>query len=310
MVLLSVVVLGIYSTVTFDTISYLSPNVVFNNTLPGLREDFPSFGIAMFNALYCFDGYVTVAFLVEEVKKPTRTIPLVTFTAMPFVMLVYIVINLAASATLSRSEMASSDLFIYDMAHKVGGNSFAYIVPLLVAVCIIPGIAAVFYNLPRLIMSSAREGQFPGLFSLIHKKRRTPVAAILFLAVFSTVLTLTGLSLETMLQICNVSIWFEYAFAVSTILVNRWKRPNLERTYRTWITTPIVMILIPIALVVLIMFEEPLTTSLIIVVMAMGLPIYYLFLHKKWANSISFQPLTNWMMQRFPLVACESEDNK
>lgn len=309
MVFLTIVCLGIYSASTSRTIVNLTPQIAFNNTISGLKNDLPSFSIAMFNALYCFDGYVTVAFIVEEVINPAQTIPLVAFTSIPFVTLVYIIVNLASAAALSHYEMSMSDLFIYDIAKKVGGETFAYIVPFSVAICIIPGLAAVFYNLPRLIMSSAREGQFPSFFSLIHKNRRTPVPAIIYLVVLATILTFAGFTVQTMLQICNIAIWFEYAFAVSTILVNRWKRPNVERNYRTWITTPVFMIIIPMVLLCLVIIEKPVSTCVILFIMALGLPIYYVCLYKKWFSFLPFSKIQLWLMKRFPLVVCEPNHN-
>ena len=112
--------------------------------------------------------------------------------------------------------------------------------------CVVPALSSVFYNLPRLMMSSAREGQLPRLFALIHRERRTPVPSIAFLAFASIVVTLMDFDFQTLLQVCNIVIWFEYAFAISTILVNRWRKPDAVRAYKTWITTPVVMILVPL----------------------------------------------------------------
>lgn len=307
LVIITIVCLGVYSAYTSYTISNLSPRVTFNGTLSALQHDLPSFSIAMFNALYCFDGYAAVAYVVEEVKNPTKTIPLIAFTAIPFVTLVYLLINLASAAALTHYELSLSELFIYEIANKVGGKALGHVVPFAVAACVVPALAALFYNVPRLIMSSSREGQFPCFFSLIHKDRRTPIPAIIFLFVFASILTFVDLSLETMLQVCNITIWFEYGFAISTILVNRWKRPNAKRIYRTWITTPVFMILVPLVLLGLAIVEKPLPTCMILLVMALGLPLYYLWsvLKKKGhCTCIPFAKIHSLLLKHFPLVAC------
>ena len=298
--------MSIYSATARHTYTNLLPEVTLNNTLASLRRDFPALSIALFNALYCFDGYATIAYIVEEAVDPVNTIPLVTFTAIPFVTFVYVLINVSCAAVLTHTEMASSKIVIADVVVRVGGKIFVYFMPFLVAVCVLPALSSVFFNLPRLIMSSAREGQFPSMFSLIHKERRTPVPAIVFLAVVTLLLTLCNLSLQTMLQCCNISIWFEYAFAISTILVNRWKRPELKRTYRTWITTPVFMMIVPTVLFVLSFAEKPISSVLIVIAMMLSLPVYYVFLYKRWLHYIlPNNTIMVWLMKHFPLVKCE-----
>ena len=303
--------MAVYSATVRHTYTNLLPEVTFNNTLASLRRDFPALSIALFNALYCFDGYSTIAYIVEETVNPATTIPLVTFTAVPFVTFVYILVNVSCAAVLTHAEMASSKIVIADVVVRVGGKTFAYFMPFLVAVCVLPALSGVFYSLPRLIMSSAREGQFPRVFSLIHKERRTPVPAIVFLAFATTMLTLCNLSLQTMLQCCNISIWFEYAFAISTILVNRWKRPELKRTYRTWITTPIFMMVVPIVLFVMSFIEKPVSSVFIVLTMMLSLPVYYVFLHKRWLqNILPNNAITVLLTRHLPLVKCEFDESR
>jgi len=301
--------LGVFSLVTTNAIEHFSPSVVFNNTMASFVSELPSFGIAIFDALYCFDGYIIIAFIVEEVVNPSRAVPLLSLTSIPFVTFVYILINLACGSVLTHEEIANSQVFLFDVAKKIGGDTLSYLVPFAVAISVVPGLAAVFFNLPRLMMSAAREGQFPAFFSLIHKDRRTPIPAILFFTIQTIVLTLISLDMQTMLQICNITIWFEYAFAISTVLINRWRRPNIHRTYKTWITTPIVMVIVPMILLVLTIIEKTTSTLLIIMLMALSLPIYYVCFKQQWISSKLNIYIYNRLAEHTPLLKCKiSED--
>ncbi|XP_066927844.1 b(0,+)-type amino acid transporter 1-like [Clytia hemisphaerica] len=305
LVFATIVGLGIYSLSARNTYHHFETNIVFNNTLNGLSDEFPSFGIALFNALYCFDGYVTIAFIVEEVINPSKAVPLLSFTSIPFVTFLYILINLACAAVLTHKEIATSNVFLSDVAFKIGGESLSYVVPFAVSICVVPALSAVFYNLPRLMMSAAREGQFPRFFALIHRERRTPIPSVIFLAIVSTVLTLLNLELQSMLQICNIVIWFEYAFAVSTILVNRWRKPNMKRAYKTWLITPIIMIVIPLILLILAIMEKSFITILILVLMMLGLPVYFVCLKKRWISSRLNQFVYRILVNNTNLVECK-----
>ena len=270
-----VLCLGVYSLASTDSVKHFSPQVTFNNTWSGLKNDFPSLGIALFNALYCFDGYATISYLVEEVVDPDRAVPLLTFTSIPFVTFIYILITLACASVLTHKEIASSNVFLSVFAEKIGGSSLSYAVPFAIAACVIPSLSAVFYNLPRMIMSSSREGQFPRMFSLIHKERRTPMPAIAYLTLASIVVTLMDFELQTLLLVCNITIWFEYAFAVSTILVNRWRKPDADRVYKTWLITPVIVIVVPMVLLVLAFVEQPVGTGTVVMLMLLSLPVYF-----------------------------------
>ena len=81
-ILIAVVITGLgiyYISVTKD-VTNLKPEVIFNNTLSGLRHNVSSLGSAFFSALWCFDGWFMVAQFVEEIVAPTKNIPLVAFT--------------------------------------------------------------------------------------------------------------------------------------------------------------------------------------------------------------------------------------
>ena len=125
--------MAIYQVSVTKSANNLSPDVMFNNTWPGITENVPELGAAMFNALFCFGGWYMVAHFVEDIVNPNRNIPLVAFTAIPAVTLLYVVVNVACLMVLSQQELASSSLVITNVAKKVAGKYLAYVIPICVA---------------------------------------------------------------------------------------------------------------------------------------------------------------------------------
>ena len=70
--------------------------------------------------------------------------------------------------------------------------------------------------------------------------------------------------------------------------------------------TPIIMMVIPIVLFVLSFNEKPISSVIILIAMSLSLPVYYVFLHKRWfQNSLPSTAISLWLTEHLPLVKCE-----
>ena len=114
---------GIYQVSITKKVPNLKPSVMFNNTFTGVTHHFAAIGSAMFAALYCFDGFNDIAQYVEEIVEPARNIPLVAFTRIPIVTMLYVIINIACLSVLSQREMAESVVVITTLAERVGSHA-------------------------------------------------------------------------------------------------------------------------------------------------------------------------------------------
>ena len=226
---LLIISLGVYHASVIKSADNLSPDVMFNNTLSGITEDIPALGSAMFNALLCFVSFYMIAQFVEEIVDPTRNIPLVTFTTIPAVILVYCALNVAFLMVINQQELASSTIVVTNVAKTVAGKNFAYIIPVFVTVACVGTLITLCYQLPRIVMSAARERQLPAIFGLIHKTRRTPIPAILLTAVSVTVMIMFAEYLEAGIHILNIALWIQYPLVFSTIIVSRFTKPHADR---------------------------------------------------------------------------------
>ena len=305
LVVIMIVSFGIYEMSITKSLFNLAPDVMFNNTLSGLRNNLPALGSAMFNALWCFDGWYMIAHFVEEIINPKRNIPLLAFTSIPTVTFLYVLINIACLMVLSQQEMTSSTIFVTKIAKKVAGSNFANIVPVFVVTSSVGALISFCYQLPRFILSAAREGQFPSIFGLIHRTRRTPIPAVIYIGAVGTVITLTmAEQLEAIIQYTNIALWLEYAVVMSTLLVFRYTRPEVERCFRVLFIIPIFIICVALSLVIASLITSPLGACIVILLMSVGIPVYYVCLPKNWLSFLRLDLLCIKICERTSMVVC------
>ena len=309
MVLL-IVGFAIYHASKTKTAINLKPSIMFNNTLSGVIEHIPDLGSAMFNALWCFDGWYMVAHFVEEIVEPKKNIPLVAFTGVPTVTFVYVLINIACLTVLSQQEMAGSTVVVTTLAERVGGRKWIYVIPFFVSMGCLGALVGDCYNLSRFLMSASREGQFPAVFGVIHKNKRTPIPALLYIGFVSSLMIVCyGENLEIIMRYVNLGLWIEYGLAISTLIVFRYTRPHIERTYKVWITTPLFMICVAVTLIVASFITDPQNTSILLAVTVTGIPVYYMCIKKSWFSFLQFDVIKEKLMKNTGLVECEVDNS-
>jgi len=70
------------------------------------------------------------------------------------------------------------------------------------------------------------------------------------------------------------------------------------------------MIIVPVVLLVLLFYEKPLSTSLVLLLMLLSLPVYYVFLYRKWFQYLlPCSKITLYFLEQFPLVKCEFDNH-
>ena len=302
--------LGVYHASVTKSADNLSPYVMFNNTWSGVAEDIPALGSAMFNALWCFASFYMISQFVEEIMDPTRNIPLLTFTTIPAVILVYIALNVAFLMVLSQQELASSAIVLTNVAKIVAGKNFAYVIPVFVTVACVGTLITVCYQLPRIVMSAAREGQLPAILGLIHKTRRTPIPAILLTAVSGTVMIIFAEYLEAVIHIINIALYIQYPLVFSTIIVSRFTKPHADCPYKVWITTPLFMICVSLLLLISSFINNPLSTGIVTLFILLGIPFHYVCVRRNWLSFLKLDVMCRKLMLYTPLVLCEIENNE
>jgi len=304
----SLAIAGIYNISNGSSARNFKADVIFNNTISGIVNDLPSFGAGFFSALYAFDGWFMVSMFAEEIKNPKRNLPIVAAAGLPLAGLFYIIVHLSCLTILSHEEMGSTKVLFVDVLEKTGIHFAKYIVPVVVVISCCGAMFSGMYYFSRFVLSAAREGMLPKVFSLFHSKRGTPIPAIMLICITTTICAVSGVDAENALQFFNIAIWFEYGLAFTTIFYLRYKRPGAPRIYRVWIITPIFLLFVAITLIILIFIRLPISALFFAITILTATIVYFLCIRGNYMRFLKIDQCSDWIVEHTNLVVNEFVD--
>jgi len=129
---------------------------------------------------------------------------------------------------------------------------------------------------PRAFYAMAKDGLFFKSVAKIHPKYLTPHVAILVLAFWGVLLSLSG-TFEQLFTYVIFGYWIFMGLTVAGVIILRKKRPELPRPYKTWgyPVTPILFILSAVFLTANSLILTFWNSFAGLGVIAIGIPVYF-----------------------------------
>jgi len=171
------------------------------------------------------------------------------------------------------SEVATTALFGYQTSAWITA---------IITISILGALNVVTMIGPRIYYAMARDGLFFKRLTRIHPTFGTPTSAIILQAIWACLLILTG-TFGTLFTYVSVIITLFSALTVGSVMVLRWKRPELKRPYKLW-GYPIVPILFIIAHLWIVwgsVVEKPRDSLIGVFIVGLGIPAYLI-----WQNRL------------------------
>jgi amino acid transporter len=246
-----------------------------------------------------------------EFKNPTKDLPRVIHTSLPLVIVSYILANISYFLVLPADVIESSNTVAVAFGSQVFGPIGSLILALFVSGSCFGALNATTFTSGRLVYAAGREGYLPSLFGTIglgksHRAVRlhantksripkklvdwfadadagfffTPISAMALNATLTSVYIVIG-SFDTLVTFYGVAGYSFYFLAVLGLIILRVKEPELERPYKTWITTPIIFCCVSLFLLSRAVFAEPVQTLLVVAFMAAGLVIWFAWVGRR-----------------------------
>ncbi len=237
----------------------------------------PGFLLALIAGLFTFGGWHIVTYIAEETVEPERTIPRALMIGIAVVTICYVALNLVYFYVLPLDRVAASSRVAADAAVVLIGSRGGAVVAALVTFSAFGAMSGSILAAPRVYFAMARDGLLFQWVNHVHPTFRTPHRAILLQAVWASVLVWTG----TYRQLFTRVIFTQWAFfalmAVGIFVLRR--RPDYRPVYRIWgyPWVPALFIVASLAIVVNRFRSEPLDSVLGVGVVALGVPVYYLW---------------------------------
>ena len=244
--------------------------------------NFSVFAAAFIPAIFAYSGWNAVIYIAGEVKDPERNLPRALLWANLIVIALYLAVNVVyiygvpvteMKGALRVSEVATTALFGYQTSAWITA---------IITVSILGALNVVTMIGPRIYYAMARDGVFFKRLTRVHPTFGTPTSAILLQAMWACLLIVTG-TFGTLFTYVSVIITLFSALTVGSVIVLRWKRPDLNRPYKLW-GYPIVPILFIFAHLWIVwgsVIEKPRDSLMGVFIVALGIPAYLI-----WRNRV------------------------
>ena len=288
----------------------------FHHIFNGTSLEFGSvlhIGVALFGALWSFDGWSSMNNIIEEMHNLERNLLLTVITSFPFVIFCYMLVNFSLLTLLSHEDMAASSAVGVEFVKRALGTKVSYLMMTLVAFSAYGTLNGTVFVTPRLTLAAAREGHMPTVLSLIHKKSGAPIPATLMLTIIASLMLLPSASnLNTLILLFSQAQWVMYGSSILGVIILRLQQPNIERPFKVFIGVPVFVFLVAVFLVIIPFFRSPWQSSAVAVFMLAGIPVYFVFIYSYAAFPKCFQMffslLTMKVQRCFNLVPCSKQD--
>ncbi|XP_052040725.1 b(0,+)-type amino acid transporter 1-like isoform X1 [Apodemus sylvaticus] len=235
-------------------------------------------GMAFYQGLWSFDGWNNINTVIEELTNPKQNLVWAVAIAIPLVTILYVLVNISYLLVMSPSEILSSDAIAVSWGDQVLG-SWAWLVPLAVALSTFGAVNGGFFSGSRVCYAAAREGHMPQLMSMIHVHRLTPAPALIFTTAVALLLVIPG-NFSTFVNLLSFLSWLTYGTTFACLLYLRIKTRNLPHTYKVPTFIPAIMLLVSLYLVLAPIIDHPQMEFLYIFLFVLsGFPVYFLLFH-------------------------------
>lgn len=236
-----------------------------------------SWALALIPVMFSYSGWNAAAYVTEEIRDPGRNIPRALLAGTAAVVLLYLALNLVFLYAIPIGEFPSQAVRIGDAAvESLFGAGAASAWAAASIVMILASISAMVLAGPRVYYAMARDGLFFKAVARVHPRSRTPVFAIAAQAAWSGLLVLTG-TFEQLIEYTGFAIVLFAGTAVLAVFVLRHRRPTDARPFRTWgyPVAPLFFVVVSFLIVVNAIWERPGTSGAGILVIALGVPLYF-----------------------------------
>ncbi|EYB90068.1 hypothetical protein Y032_0224g2736 [Ancylostoma ceylanicum] len=133
-------------------------------------------------------------------------------------------------------------------------------------------------HLVWLFYCGAREGQMPVLLTMINKRLRTPIPAVIFTCLISIGYLFLADNLFVLINASQVTAWLAITVVTIALFRLRCKYPDAPRPVKVNLIFPIVFVIGSSAIVVMPIFGSPFDSALGLAILFTAVPIYVIFI--------------------------------
>lgn len=246
----------------------------------GVEPGFGTLFVSLIFVTYTYSGWNAAGYIAGEIQDPGRNIPRSMIWGTVFVGGVYAIVNLIYFYALPVTALAQEP--VLPVAEKVAvalfGPTAARFVALMLSVSIAGAASAMIWAGPRVYYAMAQDGVLPKLFSATQGATATPRQAIIIQSLWVTLLIASG-TFEQLIVYSGLALTLFGGLAVSSLIVLRWREPQLTRPYRVplYPLVPVFYLTVSALILGYTVTQRPQESVLALVTILAGAPFYFVW---------------------------------
>ena len=233
---------------------------------------------AMLSALWAYDGWINITYVTGEIKNPTRNVPFAIIGGVGIAMLLYVMLNYSYMRVLPLSDLAQlgqNKIAAAAIAGVLMGKTGSVVIALLIMTCTFGALNGCIISYPRVYFRMAQEKVFFKKAAVINPRFSTPNAALIYSAIWSCILLVSG----TFDQITNLIIFASYAFfALGAFgLIKMKMKGVIKSKVIGYPVIPMIIIVFCIVLIINTIITQPGASIIGLLLIVSGTPFYFYF---------------------------------
>ena len=166
--------------------------------------------------MFAYSGWNAASYVAEEIRAPERTLPRALLAGAAIVALFYVVLNAAFIYALPLESLKGVVSVGAKAAEALFGTHYGGLFVGVMAAAILGCVSAMTLVGPRVYYAMARDGCFFREAGKVHPRWHTPTAAILYQAVASSLMIVTG-TFEALMTYIGFALVLAAAMAAAGI---------------------------------------------------------------------------------------------
>lgn len=204
------------------------------NASPAIKDGFPGISVVLLAAPAMFVGFDVIPQASEEMNYPIKQVGWMVIFAIILGAIWYVLMIVGVAFAAPQSELQGATIPLADAASYVFKSK---IFGTLIIIAGIGGILtswnAMFIGATRILFSMSRAKMLPSVFSKLHPKYKSPVAAITLVGVLGMLAPFLGKNaLGWFVNASSFGTVIAYLTVVISFLILRKKEPELNRPWK------------------------------------------------------------------------------
>lgn len=242
---------------------------------------------AMVGSVFSSVAWENVTFISGEIENPQKNVVKSMIIGTSLVMVLYLLVNFVYLNTLDRNAIAfaQNDRVAVAASQNIFGSVGTIVIAVLVMISTFGCNNGLILAGSRVFQTMAKDGMF---FRKAAQNNRfgVPENSLWMQGIWASVLCLSG-QYGNLLDMISFVIVLFYMITVFGVIYLRFKKPELERPYKTWLypVTPLIYLFFGSAFCLLLIIYKPQYTWPGLLLVLAGLPIYWVVNRKRRSES-------------------------